>query len=178
MVQAIVYQSLRNAQSVEVAREAIGERLGALGNAHDILTRTSWLAAPIRELVASAIAPHIGSAKRIHFAGPELEIAAGPALSLAMAIHELAMNSVKYGSLSSNAGTVELSWHVTGTGEDARFCMEWREMGGPAVSPPAKKGFGSRLIGGSFGADFGGKADLQVQAGGPGMVPGSAADRH
>jgi PAS domain S-box-containing protein len=112
MVQAIVHQSLRNAASVDVAREAIGERLAALANAHDILTRTSWLAAPIRELVAGAIAPHIGSAKRIHAAGPELEVAAGPALSLAMAIHELAMNSVKYGSLSCNTGTVELSWQV------------------------------------------------------------------
>lgn len=160
MVQAIVHQSLRNAESVDAARYTIGERLAALANAHDLLTRTSWSAAPIRELVAAAIAPHVGLGRRIRFAGPALEIAAAPALSLAMALHELSMNASKYGALSNDAGHVDLAWTIAGTGPDAEFRMVWRESDGPPVTAPTRKGFGSRLVAGSFGADFGGKAQL------------------
>ncbi len=139
MVQAIVYQSLRNAPNIEVARTAIGERLGALAQAHDRLTRTSWLAAPMAALVEAAIAPHIGSAQLIAFSGPDIEIAAGPSLSLAMAIHELATNAVKYGALSVPEGRVSLEWSIAGSDPDAMFQMRWRETGGPTVLPPQRQ---------------------------------------
>ena len=163
MVQAIVYQSLRNAPSVEAASAAIGDRLAALAQAHDLLTSTSWLAAPMAALVEAAIAPHIGSAKRIAFSGPDIEIAAAPALSLTMAIHELATNAWKYGALSVPEGRVSLDWSVTGSEPDAKFQMRWRETGGPVVSTPTKTGFGSRLIGGSFGSDFGGNTEFHYK---------------
>lgn len=166
MVQAIVHQSLRSTTNVDVARNAISERLQALGNAHDLLTSTSWLNAPISLLVENAMAPHLGRSQRIRRTGPEIDVAARVALALAMALHELALNAAKYGALSNETGTVDLGWTVTGVGPAARFSMLWRESGGPAVSPPTRKGFGSRLIGRTFGADFGGRAELNYHPAG------------
>jgi PAS domain S-box-containing protein len=166
MVQAVVHQSLRNAQNVDVARNAISERLLALGNAHDLLATTGWLHAPITLLVESAITPHLGHGQRIKRAGPEIDVAARVALGLSMGLHELALNATKYGALSNEGGTVDLNWTVEGTGPDERFHMHWLETGGPKVSPPTRKGFGSRLIGRNFGADFGGKAVLTYESSG------------
>jgi two-component sensor histidine kinase len=63
-----------------------------------------------------------------------------------MAIHELTSNSVKYGSLSSEFGSVLVTWHVVGEGERARLRLEWVERGGPAVRPPTRQGYGSRVL--------------------------------
>jgi len=164
MVQAIVHQSLRSTENVDVARNAISERLQALGSAHDLLTSTSWLNAPMSLLIENAIAPHLGLTQRIRRSGPEIDVAARVALALAMALHELALNATKYGALSNESGTVDLTWSVTGECPAAQFHMLWREVGGPLVSSPVQKGFGSRLIGRKFGADFGGKAELRYAA--------------
>jgi PAS domain S-box-containing protein len=161
MVQAIVHQSLRNAPSVDAARMVIGERLQALGNAHDLLTTTSWLNAPLRSVVEKVLSPY----PRIAFDGPEIRVGARAALSISMALHELATNAIKYGSLSSDKGRVDLSWSVAGAGAE-EFNMIWRETGGPEVIAPLRKGFGSRLIGRSFGADFSGTTDMQYEKAG------------
>ncbi|MEA1834906.1 PAS domain S-box protein [Methylobacterium durans] len=162
LVQAMAAQTFRNAGDLEAAREAFAARLISLGHAHDILTRSSWTEAPIAEVVDGALAVHrSGAATRIRASGPAVLLSAKPALSLALALHELATNAAKYGALSNEVGSVDLRWHVVHEGEAPRFCLTWSEQGGPPIlAPPSRRGFGSRLIERSFAAEVGGEVRL------------------
>jgi PAS domain S-box-containing protein len=162
MVQAIANQTLRGATDIDEAREAFAGRLISLGRAHDILTQVSWTAAPIAEVIEGALCVHRqASVPRIRISGPNVLLAAKPALSLALALHELATNAAKYGALSNADGFVDLRWRVVQKSEQARFCLTWSEQGGPPiVSQPARRGFGSRLIERSFSSEVGGDVKL------------------
>ncbi len=157
MVQAIASQTLRGATDLDEAREAFAARLISLGRAHDILTQASWTAAPIGEVVEGALSVHRQTdASRIRVSGPNVLLGAKSALSLALALHELATNAAKYGALSNADGFVDLRWHVIHEGELPRFYLTWSEQGGPPIlSPPTHRGFGSRLIERSFAVDAG-----------------------
>ena len=152
LVQAIVSQSLRNASTPGEARQAIEQRLVSLGRAHEILTEASWAAAPIRSVIGAVTAVHGAHPDHIKTSGPDLKINARAAVSLSLALHELCTNAAKYGALSAERGQVELKWAV---GDEAppMFEIIWREIGGPAVSPPTRTGFGSRLIKASLSGD-------------------------
>ncbi|MCJ2064888.1 PAS domain S-box protein [Methylobacterium sp. J-088] len=162
LVQAIAAQTFRNVTDTEAAREAFSARLISLGRAHDILTQASWTEAPIAEVVEGALSVHRGgAASRIRASGPNVPLAAKPALALALALHELATNAAKYGALSNEAGTVDLRWHVVHEGGAPRFCLTWSEQGGPPIlAQPTRRGFGSRLIERSFAAEVGGDVRL------------------
>ncbi|MBA9071818.1 PAS domain S-box-containing protein [Methylobacterium sp. RAS18] len=162
MVQAIASQTLRGAADIDEAREAFAARLISLGRAHDILTQASWKAAPIMEVVQGALGVHAQTGvARIRANGPNVLLGAKSALSLSLALHELATNAAKYGALSNESGVVELRWHVVHEGEAPRFCLTWSEQGGPPILvQPARRGFGSRLIERSFAAEVGGEVKL------------------
>jgi len=135
-------------------------RIVALAAAHDLLTREHWEGAPLTKLVRTALAPHAGksdaSMNRVSIAGPPVRLAPETAIAFAMALHELATNAAKHGSLSVPAGRVEVNWRVEpppgGTPKGAvppgaTLVLEWTELGGPPVpGPPKRRGFGSRLI--------------------------------
>lgn len=146
MVQSIAAQTLRNARSLPAAQEALAARLVALGKAHDVLLAGHAESACVPTVVQSAVALHEDSATRFHLSGPSLFIGQSAALMLGLVIHELATNAAKYGALSTAAGHVAVQWCVTGEGDAAEFRLEWTERGGPPVTPPTRKGFGSRLI--------------------------------
>jgi two-component sensor histidine kinase len=98
-------------------------------------------------MILRALAPfQENRTARFTVAGPDAILAANPALLLAMALHELATNAVKYGALSNETGTVSVTWTIEGTGVARKLALAWREDGGPAVSTPDRKGFGSTLI--------------------------------
>ena len=78
--------------------------------------------------------------------GPEVRLPPNPVLALGMAFHELATNAAKYGALSNEVGHVEVGWSFVTDKTQARLKLCWRECGGPPVSPPERKGFGSRLL--------------------------------
>ena len=161
LVQAIAGQTFRNASDLAAANEAFSARLISLGRAHDILTQSSWSQAPIAEVVEGALAVHRGGTSRIRASGPNVPLAAKPALALALALHELATNAAKYGALSNESGSVDLRWHVVHEGGAPRFCLTWSEQGGPPIlSQPVRRGFGSRLIERSFAAEVGGEVKL------------------
>lgn len=153
MVGAIANQTMRG-DSVSSAREAFAARLMILSQAHDMLTQTSWSSAPIHEVVTRALAAHRSEDRRISVSGPEVQLQAKPALALALAIHELATNAAKYGALSRK-GKVDVLWS---NDSESGFRFSWIESGGPSVSEPSRKGFGSRLIEGVVAADFAGTA--------------------
>ncbi len=142
MVQAIATQTLRQAHTMDEAREAISSRLAALARAQDILTRSNFTEADVHEVVDAAIAPHRLAGDRIAMAGPHAELSAQRALGLSLAIHELATNAAKYGALSNETGRVVMIWEAA----NGTFEFRWIESGGPPVIPPERRGFGSKLI--------------------------------
>ncbi|MGX7707456.1 PAS domain-containing protein [Methylobacterium sp. Gmos1] len=146
MVQAIAVQTLRNATDPAAAREALVARLVALGKAHDILLTGEGESADLRAVLEGALAIHDdGRPGRFRLAGPPVQCGARAALSLALMAHELATNAVKYGALRMPEGYVTLDWTVDGLDAPV-LALRWQEHGGPPVTPPTAKGFGSRLI--------------------------------
>ena len=166
MVQSIGSQTLRTASSRDEARRIFSERLVALGGALDTLTERTWTAAPFRDVVDAALAPHDPDGSRVGREGPELQLAAKPALAFTLALHELATNAVKHGALSTPAGRVALVWEVRETDDTARLAVTWRESGGPPVVEPQKRSFGSRLIEANVGQEFGGVAKIAFEPAG------------
>ncbi|WP_082528555.1 HWE histidine kinase domain-containing protein [Methylobacterium sp. Leaf466] len=169
-VQSIATQSLRRLDGPEAsaAREAFEARLLALARVHDVLTRENWDGAELRAVVADAIAPlHAGDGQRARFVvdGPTLRLPPRLALSIAMALHELGTNAVKYGALSNEQGTVSITWTVDRHPE-TRLNLRWAESGGPPVAPPTRTGFGSRLIERSLARELAGDVQLTFAQGG------------
>lgn len=161
-VQSIAMQSLRNAGNVDEAGWVIGARLVALARAHDVLTRESWEAADLGEIISEAIAPyHQYGEHRFHCRGPEVRLPPRVALSLAMALQELATNAVKYGAVSNESGEITIGWSVDGGTAPPRLRLRWEETGGPPVVPPARRGFGSRLIEQSLAQELDGEVRME-----------------
>ncbi|TNC15807.1 PAS domain S-box protein [Methylobacterium terricola] len=146
MVQAVAVQTLRNATDPAAARDALVARLVALGKAHDILLTGEGESADLRAVLEGALAIHDdGRPGRFRLQGPPVPCGARAALSLTLMAHELATNAVKYGALRHPDGYVTLDWAVAGRAGPV-LSLRWQEHGGPPVTPPARKGFGSRLI--------------------------------
>ncbi|MFZ2031560.1 MAG: response regulator [Vitreimonas sp.] len=141
-VQAVALQTFRDASSVEAANRSFSNRLAALAQSHDVLTRESWSGADLDEVVKAAVAPVSGGG-RITAHGPFVRLNAKQALALSMAMHELATNAAKYGALSNVEGHCDVSWSFN---SDRALILTWREHDGPPVVAPTRKGFGSRLI--------------------------------
>jgi two-component sensor histidine kinase len=151
-VQSMAAQSLKDLGGGAAAgRDAFEARLLALSRAHDVLTRESWASADLRGIAAQAVRPFLGAAlpgeaPRITLEGPDLRLPPEGALALTMILHELCTNAVKHGALSDPGGRVALAW-ILGTEPEGRTLrMTWRERGGPPVLPPARQGFGTRLL--------------------------------
>jgi len=164
-VQSIAIQTLRGERTVEEARSAFEARLIALSNAHNILTRENWEGADLRSIVVEALDPFRSRwADRFTVEGPEVWVSPANAVSIAMGLHELATNAVKYGSLSNESGRVRVGWMVAMEAGRPRVRLTWTESGGPVVVPPRRRGFGSRLIERSLAADLGGDARLEYRS--------------
>ncbi len=158
MVSAIASQTLRDVD-ITTGRDLLNERLRALATAHDTLTRSRWTAASIADVISGTIA-HLPQ-ERVSLTGPELLLPPKPSLSLALAVNELATNALKYGALSNEAGHVEVTWSTSIDVDGVRqLHWEWREIGGPEVKTPARRGFGSFLVSRVLAADFGGEVKV------------------
>jgi PAS domain S-box-containing protein len=158
VVQALAWQTFRGAADTGAAQSAFEARLAALSAAHDLLTRQNWEAASLSEIVAAS-AGHVDAYRgRILVSGPPVEIAPKPAVSIAMALHELSTNAIKYGALSNAHGRVEIDWTLAEAGD--RLRLTWREKDGPETRAPARKGFGLRMIERGLAAELGGDVRL------------------
>ena len=154
-VQAIAMQTLHGA--APAIRRTLEGRLLAFAAAHDVLTRESWEAAELSDVVAAELAPFGGieTGCRFRVSGPKLRLCPRAALAIAMGLHELATNAVKYGALSVEPGYVEIRWDVTKNATPL-LRMIWTERGGPTVVPPARRGFGTGLMVRVLTQDLGG----------------------
>jgi PAS domain S-box-containing protein len=160
VVQGLAQQSFKDERVPSELRSAFEGRLMALAAAHNVLTRENWESAPLRQIVDDAVRP-FGPA-RFRTSGPDLRIEPKPAVSLALALHELATNAAKYGALSAEGGSVELDWTVQ-PGDALGFHLRWCETGGPAVAPPTHRGFGSRLIERGLAAELDGEVKMDYR---------------
>ncbi len=156
-VQAIAFQTLKRDLSLPEARARFEARLIALSRAHNLLTDQNWTGAALSHVIASAVA-HLAP-ERVEANGPPIWLAPRAALALALALHELGTNAAKYGALSVEEGMVRVTWDCEGD----HIHLEWKEQGGPPVEPPARSGFGSRLIERGISADLGGTALLHFE---------------
>jgi two-component sensor histidine kinase len=144
MVSAITTHTLRGSTD-RFRAQTLQHRLTALSSAHDILLQSSWKPAPLKDVALAAVA-NAGIKDRVQIDGPHVTLGSKAALSLALLIHELATNALKYGSLSLGAGLVALTWRIDGAADAETLYVTWTETKGPKVEPPTDTGFGSRLI--------------------------------
>lgn len=162
VVGAIAFQTFRQSRPVQDSLDAFSARLKSMAIAQDVLTQSSGNGAFLHQLISLALEPYRqhDAPDRIAISGPEIWINVRRSTSLAMAMHELATNALKYGALSVGAGRVTVCWHVEEVSGDDRLHIEWREQGGPPVKPPKQRGFGSRLVERSLAIELGGKAEI------------------
>ncbi|PWE31719.1 chemotaxis protein CheR [Pararhodobacter marinus] len=144
VVTAISRRTLERSPDLETFGQAFTGRLEALNRTYGTLSRESWKNASLAGILADELRPHGEQAFSLE--GEDLNLSPQMGLSLAMAVHELATNAMKYGALSAEGGTVTVSWSV----DAGRLRIRWRETGGPPVTPPEDKGFGSELLHGEI----------------------------
>ncbi|CAN5136578.1 hypothetical protein BH10PSE4_BH10PSE4_36060 [soil metagenome] len=155
-VQAISQQTLRSAPDPAAFAKAFEARLLALSQTHNALTDGQWAGAGLRQILDLELLPH--GAERVRLDGPDVHLPARMALSLGMVFHELATNAAKYGALAQD-GRLSVNWRR----EDGGLAFTWREIGGPAVAPPARRGFGSRLIERSITSELRGRLTMDYR---------------
>ncbi|GGC15300.1 hypothetical protein GCM10011494_37690 [Novosphingobium endophyticum] len=126
--------------------ENLERRIAGLAANQDVLVRRAWSAVPLLEMVEAQLRSLGEAEAQVSCRGPEVLLSPRAAETLAMALHEMGTNALKYGSLSIPEGRVEISWWLQGEGTGALFRIGWAETGGPPVTPPSRQGFGSRII--------------------------------
>jgi PAS domain S-box-containing protein len=142
LVQATVL--LTKADTADDFKAAIEGRIRALSNAHTLLAESRWAGADLRKLVTEELSPYCSEeASRADVDGPDLVLEPQSAQSIAMVLHELTTNAVKYGALSGSSGRVRVQWTRP---VDGKLVLCWNEAGGPPVKPPTRRGVGTRLI--------------------------------
>ena len=166
IVQSLAAQTFRGSAAEDSAKLAFESRLGALAAAHDLLTGANWEATSLREVVERSSHGCGADPHRVDIEGPDLRLEPRAAVSLAMALHELCTNAVKYGALSTELGFVSVSWTIEKSAPSARFVLRWQESNGPPVSPPRRRGFGTKMIERALAAELGGSARLEFPASG------------
>jgi two-component sensor histidine kinase len=159
LMQAIAVQTFRSASRDERAK--FEGRLGALAEAHNLLSQEKWQGSELKDVVARALQPFLlNSPDRIRMNGPTVPLSPRLAVVLSMIVHEIATNAAKYGALSNETGTVTLDWEVTTDMPKPQLRLIWTESGGPPVTAPVQRGFGSRLIERSASDQLGGEATV------------------
>lgn len=145
-VQSIASLTFRNSQGPEALRQ-FHDRLQALVRSHDLLTRKNWQHADLSEVAEAAIAPLKEEREhRFAISGPPVNLPPTTAVPMAMILHELCTNALKYGSLSNENGRVNITWTAKPDPAGTTVSLIWSESGGPAIQPPEEEGFGTRLI--------------------------------
>ncbi|MBC8038878.1 MAG: PAS domain S-box protein, partial [Rhizobiales bacterium] len=161
IVNAIATQTLGTASSLAEAKKAFEQRLMALARGHDLLTEGDWSGTDLASVARATIQPFDGDA--FHIEGPFVALTPATAVTLTLALHELCTNAAKYGALSVAKGHIDIIWQVTGNGEGRRLTLCWAESGGPKVTLPAHKGFGSRLIEKALAMELSGEVRIDYE---------------
>jgi len=168
-VQSIVRQALQTASDSKMIREAIESRLFALSRSHDLLTRENWESAGLFDVVNDAVEPFVsakGRAERFLITGKNIRFPPKEALALGIAFNELGTNAVKYGAFANEIGSILVSWTIEPRPEGKRLLLRWQEKDGPPVTPPSRKGFGSRVLERGLAHELAGTVQLDYRSDG------------
>ncbi|HEU0100217.1 MAG TPA: HWE histidine kinase domain-containing protein [Allosphingosinicella sp.] len=163
IVQSIAVQTFSGDGSEGKRRRAFDSRLSALAAAHDLLTTENWEFASLRQVIEKAGLGCGAPAERLSVGGPDVNVQPRTAVTIAMAVHELCTNAVKYGALSNDTGRVAVAWDVADSGGGNRLRLRWQESGGPEVTVPDRRGFGTRMIERALAAELGGSARIEFR---------------
>ena len=140
---ALFSQTARTSKSIADLTTKYQSRVLAMANAHRLITEGGWQSIPIMELLYVVLGPYID---RTTLEGPNIDLEPDPVFNLSAALHELAGNAIKHGSLSRAKGQLELRWSVARTNRGVTLALDWIEKNGPPARRPRRTGFGSRLI--------------------------------
>lgn len=159
ILQSIATQTFRSASKTERAK--FEGRLGALAEAHNLLSKEKWQGSDLKDVISRVLQPHLLNApERLRMSGPTVPLSPRLAVVLSMIVHEIATNAAKYGALSNDTGTIALDWEVITEHAKPKLRLIWTESGGPRVTAPVQRGFGSRLIERSARDQLGGEATV------------------
>lgn len=158
LIRGLIRQSQPSDEAVKDFVRVVDGRIHALARAHNQITEDHWGPAPIQALIDAEAAAFIEDGDRIKSGGDPVLLNPQAYSTMALVLHELVTNSTKYGSLSVPGGTVELSW---ARGPRGDLQIKWRDIAGPAVNPPSRKGFGTTIIERSVPYDLGGEAHVE-----------------
>jgi two-component sensor histidine kinase len=143
----MVSNSLRMSPDPRQFQESFTERLAGLARSHDLLVKTDWSSVALNELIHTQLSAFDDPKRsRVSAHGPKVLLSPQTAQHMGMAFHELATNALKYGALSVPRGRVDIEWSLKQGGGGDTLLLRWRETGGPQVSEPARRGFGSTVI--------------------------------
>jgi two-component sensor histidine kinase len=169
VVQSIAEQTFRDGIDMADARRRFSSRLAALAKANSLLTGERWASASLAGTIEQALKVHQADTARLELAGPDIAIPARTALTLTLALHELATNASKYGAWANDAGMVKLGWSIDPALDGAKapvLRLDWRERGGPEVAAPRRRGFGSRLVERGLASELEGTVELRFDPAG------------
>jgi len=161
-VQSIAAQTLKGTTVPATVKGALESRLLSMAGAHDVLTQQNWEGADLRNIVEKALSPFMALRREFDVNGPDIRLLPKSALAVAMAVHELATNAAKYGALSNGSGRVSVHWSIS-EHDERHLKIVWTEAGGPKVTAPSSKGFGSRLIERGLAGQLGGEAAIDYR---------------
>ena len=162
VVQGLSHQTFKGGKVPPQLLRSFEGRLAALAAAHNLLMKQTWEATPISQAVEAALTPFQTVEPRISVDGPAILLTPSATVTLTLVMHELATNAAKYGALSNDSGNVDIDW-----GADAEMLrISWRERDGPAVTEPARSGFGTRLLERVVAGDLGGAVTIDFRAAG------------
>lgn len=161
-VQSVAFLTRRSAEAGDPkAWDAFLDRLQGLAMTHELLTSSQWKGAALEDVLRKELDPYQDpSRQRIRLRGPTINLQPSAVLALGLAVHELATNATKYGSLSVDEGRVSVTWAVTAGASSPSLLLEWQESGGPLVAPPKRQGFGTKLIQRGLAQQLGGEIKL------------------
>lgn len=157
-VGAVVYATLRHHSDPEEFREIFDGRLKALAKAHSLAVNAGET--ELRQLIQDTLAPYSFN-HEIDIKGSRFMLTQEAGIALSLATHELATNAAKYGSLSTDGGSVQVQWGIDESASEPRFELSWSERGGPPVKPPTRQGFGQKTLKRGVQSAFDGAVDLE-----------------
>ncbi len=158
-VEAIAVQTSANATDVDSFMASFRNRVRSMAAAHSLLTQQEWKGIALREILSSELEPRVSDLEKLKLDGEDIVIPPDQSLALHLAVHELATNAGKYGSLSITSGGVAVSWQRVSSAEGELIQIDWREFDGPAVSVATNLGFGTKLIDDVVEYDLGGTVE-------------------
>ena len=162
-IQALVTQSSRSAESLTLFVEGLDRRIHSMAKAHSLLTQSRWEGVSVDGLLREELDAYGAVLGVVSLSGADAVLTPKSALALSLALHELATNAAKFGSLSSSAGRVAVRWHIR---DDGGLGLSWTESDGPHVAPPTRRGFGSSLIERALALETGGRATIHYKPSG------------